>query len=201
MCCCSGRSVWPTAALPSVATRKVSPGRWRNVTRTRWRPSSPANQRKVQKHLIPPFLLKHQNLGVYFLHYHFFTLQGITNFSCFYRFFLIIHIIVSCSSSDRCHLLLADDPTLQCFHSEPPPLSLSPPLQCFLSSCSSSRRPVGWCPALGRSAARRESPSSSCRCIWSAGASSSWESTSHASPKKVQLFYLKLWPSGSHVTH
>lgn len=74
MCCCSGRSVWPTAALRSVATRTVSPGRWRNVTHTRWRPSSPASQKKVQKHLIPPFLLKHQNMDVYLLHYHFFTL-------------------------------------------------------------------------------------------------------------------------------
>lgn len=67
-----------------------------------------------------------------------------------------------------------------------------PPLQCFLSSCSRFRRPAGWCPALGQSAARRESPSSSCLSTWSAGISRSLESTSPASQKKVKLQFTKL---------
>lgn len=59
-------------------------------------------------------------------------------------------------------------------------------LQCSLSSSSRCRRAVAWCPALGRSAAQTESLSSSCRCIWNAGASWSWESTSLDCLEKVQ---------------
>ena len=130
MCCCSGRIVRTTAAPCSAATPTASSGRWRNATRTRWRPSSPANQRKVDKH------------------------------SCF---------------GGRG---LGDTPQLK-----PCPR----PVQCSLSSCSRCRRPVARRPAPGRSAAGTESPSSSCRCICSAGASRSWGSTSPASPGKVQL--------------
>ena len=115
MCCCSGRSVWPTAALRSVATRTVSPGRWRNVTHTRWRPSSPANQKKVQKHPIPSFLLTHQS-GCLFTSLSFLYLS-LPHFKLFLllSLSLIINIIVNyqqrlMSSPAHWHH------TLQCFH-------------------------------------------------------------------------------------
>lgn len=45
--CCSGRSVWNTAALLSAAVWTTFPGRWRNVSLIKWKPSCLDSQRKV----------------------------------------------------------------------------------------------------------------------------------------------------------